>query len=109
MKRTVYIETTVVGYLAMRPSRDIRIAANQITTRDWWSDRKDAFDTYISQFVMEECKDGDPIAAQERLVYLDGIPILDMNEAVESLAQRIASLLNLPPKAAIDAFHISMA
>jgi len=36
MKPTVYIETTIIGYLAMRLSRDLIVAANQQITRDWW-------------------------------------------------------------------------
>jgi hypothetical protein len=34
MKRSVYLETTVIGYLAMRASRDLRVAANQLSTRE---------------------------------------------------------------------------
>ncbi len=33
MKRTVYIETSVVSYLTSRPARDPVIAANQAITR----------------------------------------------------------------------------
>ena len=36
MKQSVYLETTVVGYMAMRASRDLRLAANQLATREWW-------------------------------------------------------------------------
>jgi hypothetical protein len=36
MKRSVYLETTVIGYIAMRASRDLRVAANQLSTREWW-------------------------------------------------------------------------
>lgn len=32
MKPTVYLETTIIGYLAMRPSRDLLVAANQQLT-----------------------------------------------------------------------------
>ena len=40
MKPTVYLETTVVGYLAMRVSGILRVAANQQTTRDWWDNHR---------------------------------------------------------------------
>ena len=33
MKPTVYLETTIIGYLAMRVSGVLRVAANQQTTR----------------------------------------------------------------------------
>ena len=32
---TVYIETSIVSYLAAEPSRDLLTAANQQVTRDW--------------------------------------------------------------------------
>jgi hypothetical protein len=45
----------------------------------------------------------------ERRLYLKDIRVLDTNEDVEALADVIATELQIPPKARIDAFHISMA
>ena len=72
MKPTVYIETTIIGYLAMRVSGVLRIAANQQTTREWWENRRQQFDLFVSRFVVDECSGGDPVAAHERLSYLQG-------------------------------------
>jgi hypothetical protein len=109
MKRSAYLETTVIGYLSMRSSRDVRVAANQLSTREWWDDHRPDFDIFVSQFVLDECDQGDPSAAAERRLYLNDIPVLDTNEDVEALADVIATELQIPPKARIDAFHISMA
>jgi hypothetical protein len=109
MKRSAYLETTIIGYLAMRSSRDVRVAANQLSTREWWDDHRPDFDIFVSQFVLDECDQGDPTAADERRIYLKNIPVLDMNQAVEQLADAISMELQIPPKARIDAFHISMA
>ncbi|XZE18295.1 type II toxin-antitoxin system VapC family toxin [Pirellulaceae bacterium SH449] len=109
MKRSAYLETTIIGYLAMRNSRDVRVAANQLSTREWWDDHRPDFDIFVSQFVLDECDQGEPTAADERRIYLKNIPVLDMNQAVEQLAEAIAMELQIPPKARIDAFHISMA
>lgn len=35
MKSKVYVETTIVSYLAASPSRDIVLAAHQQLTREW--------------------------------------------------------------------------
>jgi hypothetical protein len=109
MKRSAYLETTVIGYLAMRNSRDVRVAANQLSTHEWWVNHRPDFDIFVSQFVLDECDQGDPSAAVERRIYLNDIPVLDTNRDVEALAYVIATELQIPPKARIDAFHISMA
>lgn len=48
MKRTVYVETSVVSYLTSRPSRDLIVAANQAITREWWANVSDRFEIYAS-------------------------------------------------------------
>ena len=37
MRPKVYIETTIVSYLAAWPSRDLIRAAHQQLTKEWWS------------------------------------------------------------------------
>ena len=93
----------------MRSSRDVRVAANQLSTREWWDDHRPSFDIFVSQFVLDECDQGDPTAADERRLYLKNIPVLDMNADVEPLADVISNELQIPLKARIDAFHISIA
>jgi hypothetical protein len=109
MKPSIYIETTIIGYLAMRMSGVLRVAANQQTTRDWWDNHRQRFDLFVSRYVVDECSDGDPVAAQERLVYLDGIPLLEVSAEADLLAESLLKNVPLPAKVAVDAFHISVA
>jgi hypothetical protein len=109
MKRSVYLETTIIGYMAMRDSRDLRVAANQLSTREWWDVHRPNSDLFVSQFVIDECCHGDPKAAEERKFYLENITVLDANSEVEKLAEVISDVLQIPAKARIDAFHIAMA
>ena len=99
----------MIGYLAMRPSRDIRTASNQLTTQEWWSKRRKDFQLCVSRFVLDECLDGDPIAAQERLAFLAGLPLLSVSLEIEALAEVLIKSLQIPQKATLDAFHISIA
>ncbi len=108
-KPSVYIETTIIGYLAMRLSAALRTAANQQVTRDWWDNYRDKYEALISRFVFDECSDGDPTAAQERLVYLQGLPLLEVSEAVDELAEALLTGMPLPAKATLDAYRISVA
>ena len=80
MKPSVYLETSLIGCLAMRLSGVLRIAANQQTTRDWWNNHRERFELFVSRYVVDECSDGDPNAAQERLVFLEGIPLLEVSK-----------------------------
>lgn len=108
MRRSVYVETTIFGYLAMRWSKVLKVAANQATTHEWWNDHRNNFDLFVSPFVTSECLRGDPLAAKERLAFLQGIPNLDITPEVESLAKAIAKTLQIPEKAGYDAYHIAI-
>lgn len=108
MKPTVYLETTIISYLAAKPSRNIIIAAHQELTNEWWENRRRRFDLYVSQLVIQEAKSGDKDAAQRRLGLLDSIPLLELNEKVISLA-RILMDKTIPSKAVEDALHIAVA
>ena len=61
------METTIPSYLTSCPSRDLIIAAHQELTREWWEKRRNTFQLYISQLVVDEASVGDPNAARERL------------------------------------------
>jgi hypothetical protein len=66
MKPKVYLETTIISYLASKPSRDLITAAHQQITHDWWETRLADFEVYISQFVLDEAGAGDADAAAWR-------------------------------------------
>jgi len=109
MKPSVYLETRIIGYVASRPSRDLVTAANQQITHDWWEQRRQGYDLYVSDFVLVECTAGDPTAAQERLAVLSDIPELDVTQEVDILAEELLREVPLPATAALDASHIAVA
>ncbi len=108
-KPNVYIENSVVSYLAARPSRNLVTAAWQRITADWWLARRNDFNLYISELVVAEAERGDPEAAAERLKYLQGIPEVPITREVRDLAEALVSEGALPAKAVADAFHIAAA
>lgn len=109
MKPKVYLETSVLSYLAARPNRDLIRAANQQITREWWELRRPDFELFISQIVIKEISAGDPDAAAKRLGFVEKIPILDIEPRVESLAETLCRNLHLPARAALDSLHIALA
>ena len=100
MKPRVYVETSVVSYLTARPSRDVVIAARQVTTREWWEAAPTRFELVISELVREEASTGDPDAAQARLAAIASLPLLRTPTSVTKLAQRLVSAGALPERAA---------
>lgn len=109
MKPSVYLETTIVSYLTAWTSRDLVMAANQQMTRELWTNRKNEFDLYISQPVIEESAAGDPEAAARRWDVLQHIPRLDITNEVNDLAKLLIAGVPLPVKAQTDAVHIAAA
>lgn len=105
----VYLETTVISYLVARPSRDLRVAAHQQATSEWWAQKRKDFDLHVSQLVVEEASAGDQSAAARRLEYLDGISLLDLNDASVILAEHLLATGAVPKEAEEDALHIAAA
>jgi predicted nucleic acid-binding protein len=108
MKPKVYIETSVLSYLTARPSRDAVVAGNQATTRDWW-ERRAYFDLYISVFVLEESRMGDPLAVEARMLATSAVPEIAITPDVALIADGLLSQASLPAKARLDALHIAAA
>ncbi len=107
--KTLYVETSIVGYLAGKASRDLLIAACQQATRDWWQDQRERYELFTSQLVVAEAAAGDPESAKRRLAYLEGIPELLVTTEVRDLARTLVTEGALPSKAAADALHIAVA
>jgi predicted nucleic acid-binding protein len=109
MSETVYIETSILGYLTARSTKNLIIAANIEITKDWWNLRRNTFTLYVSQIVLDEATRGDEEISAQRLAAVQGFPLLEVTEAVQNLAVQFMTRSNLPPKASDDAIHIALA
>ena len=108
MPKRVYIETTIPSYLAAWPASDIQRAAKQLATHDWWNHHRMSFELCTSQVVLGEAAAGDSDAAQRRLSFLDGLPLLEISPQADDLAEAILASGLLPAKAMRDAAHIAV-
>ena len=109
MAERVYIETTVVSYLTARPNREVVIAGHQQVTHEWWDTRRASYELCVSQLVLDEAGAGDAQAAQERLLVLRPMLVLETSADALSLAKDLLQAGALPTKAANDALHIAIA
>src|SRR5437870_10402490 len=101
MQSKVYVETTVISYLAASPSRNIVVAAHQRLTKAWW-DQRARFELFISQAVVDEASRGDASVAKRRLALLDNVPVLALSDDVHEFAHRLLAAGAIPAKAVLD-------
>jgi hypothetical protein len=109
MKPTVYIETTVLGYLTSWPSGDLVVAGRQKITQDWWRRAANAFQLVVSELVHREAGTGDPQAVRDRLAAIRDLPVLALGQQAEDLARALMMAGAVPATEPEDALHIALA
>jgi predicted nucleic acid-binding protein len=109
MPERVYLETSIISYLAAHPSRDLITAARQQITHEWWTRRRLEFEVFISEIVVAEAAAGDADAARRRAQWMEGIPSLRITDEATALGRQLVQAARLPDRAAVDALHISLA
>lgn len=109
MTAATYLDSNVISYLTAWPSRDVVTLAHQQVTRDWWDRQRHGFDLHISELVLFEIGRGDSSAAELRLAFVQGLPVLGITSEARVLADRIFRATTLPDKAAADALHVALA
>jgi hypothetical protein len=108
MPLSVYVETSVIGYLTSRLRPDPIVAGQMLETRRWWAESRHAFDLITSDLVLEEASRGDSIAAAERLEALAGLPVLPITDAAGELGNALLVGHAMPSKARADALHLAI-
>lgn len=105
---TVYVETSVISYLAAHPSADLIVRGHQKSTGDLWARREDLL-LYASPLVVDEATAGDPVMVGKRLAILQQLTLVDVTPEVDQLANDLIRYGPLPRKAGNDAIHIAAA
>jgi len=105
----LYVETTIPSYLTARRSKDLRLAADQEATTEWWEEQRSEYNLYVSAAVLAEAGEGEPMFAAKRLAVLEGIPELRVSEDVTELAARLLTDQIIPKAAEADAAHLAFA
>ena len=108
-KFSIYIETSIISYLAAKPSRDLLTAACQQITAEWWENKRSEYNLFTSELVVAEARAGDPDAAAKRLKLLRGVSELKITDDIRQIADTLIGQGALPNKAQADALHIATA
>lgn len=107
-KPKIYVESSTISYLTARPSLNILVNARQELTRQWW-ERQNRYELFISNAVIEEIMEGDPVAAEARLKKVEEISVLPLTESVERLSGTLLNAGAVPENSKLDASHIAHA
>lgn len=108
MKPRIYIETSVIGYLAARPSLDAINAARQNHSLQLWM-AQDQFELVLSDLVIDESNDGDEQAVAKRQPYLQALSKVPMPPEAVDIANALVASGAMPSKAYADGLHIACA
>lgn len=108
MRPRLYLDTSVISYLAGRESAGVIAKGNQEVARRWWETRT-GYDLFVSPVVVREVSAGDQDAAQRRIALLWGIPVLEVTPTAESLAGGMLRDGIVPANVPEDALHIAIA
>ncbi len=108
MTSRIYVETSVISYLAARPSDNAVNASRQYFSYQLWRQR-DKLGLVISDAVLAEVNEGDLDAVKSRLVYCHAIPRLALPDNTLALARELIARRAIPVKAFTDAVHIATA
>jgi predicted nucleic acid-binding protein len=108
MKQKIYLETTIISYLAAKPSSNTIIAGRQVLTQEWWDNSRTSFDLVISEMVFREAGEGDPEAAPKRIAYIADLDSLAITDDAVILAEFLVAEGVVPQEYASDALHIAI-
>jgi hypothetical protein len=109
MKPKVYVETTILSYLAARPSKAVLTAGRQVLTRRWWDAERPKYALVVSEAVEIECDRGDPEMVAVRRRLLQEASLFPLDQEILELARVLIAPGAIPEKAGPDAVHIAAA
>ena len=108
-KPTVYVETTVIGYLTARQQSNPIVTGHQLATQKWWQTARERFHLVVSQLVIDECSLGDQTAAAVRLDAVEDLNLVAVTPGVDRVTKALLNQGAIPQTEPKDAAHIAFA
>jgi hypothetical protein len=109
VKPRIYVETSVISYLAARPSRDALVNFRQTLTHLWWEQASRSCELFASGLVLVEIARGDADASTRRRSFCEGLAMLEGHADTATLSRRLMEAGLVPATEPEDALHIAEA
>lgn len=87
MHPTIYLDTCVVCYLTDPPSSNPITRACQQLTQLWWHTRCVHSQTHVSEYVLQEIREGDPLRATRRLKEIQYLNQFNAGERITAVSE----------------------
>ena len=107
MKSHVYIETTIPSFYHEVRTEPEMVARRQ-WTRDWWDNHRSAYELVTSEAVIDELEKGSFPNKDDALALIEGLPLLEIDEAVGEIVTAYISHHVMPASPAGDALHLAL-
>jgi len=104
----VYIETTIPSfYHEIRTDPDI--VARKNWTQHWWDFKREGYDLFSSEAVVDELGGGDYPTKDDALSLLEDIPLLAVETPVIEIVEAYIRRSVMPASPSGDALHLALA
>lgn len=108
MKPRVYIETSIPSFY-----HDVReepeMVARCIWTRQWWDERRDDYDVFTSEAVIDELTAGEYPSKQQVLDLVGSVPLVPVEPGIAEIVEAYIRHKVMPEDPVGDALHLALA
>ncbi len=106
-KEKVYLDSTIPSYRVSELSDNAEVLIRQKITIDWWEKKRQNYVLYISDVVLEEIEEGDPVYAQKRLALVKEAFLLRPKPEIEETTRKYMEYFNFSEKLYRDMSHVA--
>jgi predicted nucleic acid-binding protein len=104
----VYVETSIPSaFCTSRTDAESLVRKNW--TQHWWDFKREDYDVFTSEIVVEELERGDYPTKQDALSLIESIPLLAIEPAIAEIVKTYIRHLLMPAQPGGDAAHLALA
>src|SRR5262249_20309966 len=103
----VYLDCSFVSACITDRTDALSLSRRQIS-REWWEAQKDKHELFVSQEVLNELSSPQFARSKEALELICDVPLLEIDQEVQGVAEVLVKELVMPGPAVGDAVHVAV-